>query len=183
MKKINEDAFLKSIIGTSPLIKKNKVKKPLPENIENYSKKKSINKTQTSQKVKFPKENFLKKPIFQTQENLSNKKLKKGKIPIEKKVDFHGMGILEAEEVFRKTIISCYKKNLRCILFITGKGFLKKNNDSDEKIKLYYGKIRNSFMSWVKKNEINKYILSVEQASKSLGGDGAFLVYLRKLKN
>ena len=46
--------------------------------------------------------------------------------------------------------------------------------------KLFYGKIRESFMRWVTKPELLKFILSVERASTKDGGDGAFYVYLRK---
>ena len=47
---------------------------------------------------------------------------------------------------------------------------------------LYYGKIRSNFLSWIKKEELSKFILNVEQASIKYGADGAFFVYLRKLK-
>ena len=71
---------------------------------------------------------------------------------------------------------------MRCILFITGKGVLKKTaNDWDES-KLYYGKIRSNFLIWTKKKELSKFILNVEQASIKYGADGAFFVYLRRQK-
>ena len=40
----------------------------------------------------------------------TNKKLKSGKIPIDKKIDFHGKTLLEAEDVFKNSIIDNYKK-------------------------------------------------------------------------
>ena len=49
-----------------------------------------------------------------------------------------------------------------------------------EKIKLYYGKIRENFFMWTSKSEVQKFILSVEQAGIEYGADGAFFVYLRK---
>jgi len=116
-------------------------------------------------------------------ENTSlNKKLKKGKIPIDKKIDFHGMTVFEAERLFSQTVITCYENNFRNLLFVTGKGVLKKHNEDSHQVKLYYGKIRSGFFSWVKKNELQKYILAVEQASIEHGADGAFFVYLRKKK-
>ena len=95
-------------------------------------------------------------------------------------MDFHGLSVLDAEDLFLKTIMGCYKKNLRCILFITGKGVINKRNNSEEKIKLYYGKIRENFFMWTSKSEVQKFILSVEQAGIEYGADGAFFVYLRK---
>ncbi|MDC0057528.1 Smr/MutS family protein, partial [Alphaproteobacteria bacterium] len=104
------------------------------------------------------------------------------KIPIDKKVDFHGLSLLDAESLFVYTINSCYKKNLRCILFITGKGVLKNITNEWGEPKLYYGKIRRNFMTWTKKKELSKFILNVEQANIKHGADGAFFVYLRRQK-
>ena len=58
----------------------------------------------------------------------------------------------------------------------------KKNKNDNENTQLYYGKIRKNFFIWVKKTEIQKYILSVEQANIQHGADGAFFVYLKKEK-
>ena len=71
----------------------------------------------------------------------------------------------------------------RCILFVTGKGILKKNNETNKDTRLYYGKIRESFFSWTEDETMQKYILSVEMATMEHGSDGAFYVYLRKFKN
>ena len=53
-----------------------------------------------------------------------------------------GLSLLDAETLFSYTINSCYRKNLRCILFITGKGILKKttNNWSEPKLILWKNK-------------------------------------------
>lgn len=182
MKKKDEDAFLKSIIGTLPLKETDKLKKKLPTThsreivsvdknipIKNFSKKIIEKKTNNS--------NFI------LEKSAINKKLKKGKIPIDRKIDLHGYSVLEAEDIFLRTISDCYNKRLRCILFITGKGILKKYNPNPEETKLYYGKIRENFFDWVKKPEIQKFILSFEQASIDYGADGAFFVYLRKKNN
>ena len=73
------------------------------------------------------------------------------------------------------------------MLFITGKGINKKhysnNHHSEHNPKLFYGKIRNAFLDWVKKTEFAKFILTVERAGIESGGDGAFFVYLRKKPN
>lgn len=178
MKKKDKDAFLKSIFGTLPLKKKDRIKNEIPKN-KPYVIKKNKLKTNSQETKNFKKL----KSIYLYGKSEINKKLKKGKIPIDKKIDFHGLSVLDAEDLFLKTIASSYKKNLRCLLFVTGKGILKKNRDENEGIKLYYGKIRENFFSWIKKIEIQKYILSVEQAGIEHGSDGAFFVYLRKQKN
>ena len=182
MKKKDKEAFLRSITGTKPIQKKDKIKKNILKseslNIEKINKKKIIIKNLIEPKIittGTKKSNQNKIEITKI-----NKKLKKGKIPPDQKIDFHGMSLVEAEDLLCNTVISCYNTNKRCILFITGKGVNKKEVDYRNETKLYYGKIRGAFSSWIRKPEIEKYILSVEQASLAYGADGAFFVYLRK---
>ena len=180
MQNKDEDVFLKSIAGTSPLKKNNKIEKEAPKD--------NPKKHRVEKKLIFNMGNKREEPAIRKQD-LSNadfeeigmrKKIKQGKIKIEKKIDFHGLSLFEAEDLFTNSIKTCYEKNQRCILFVTGKGLTNKNNE--EKNKLYYGKIRNSFFSWVNKQEAKKYILSYDQATIEFGADGAFFVYLRKKK-
>ena len=180
MKTKDKDAFLNSIRGTTPIIKTNRAG-------QNITLESPIQKTKTIIKnyietKKNPIKETLKHSSFELEKTNINKKLKKGKIPIDKKVDFHGLSVLDAELLFTESVRLCYDKNLRCILFVTGKGILKKPQDTSLNSRLYYGKIRNSFGDWTKKNELQKYILSVEQANIDHGADGAFFVYLRKKK-
>jgi len=182
MRKKDNDAFLRSITGTKPIQKKDNLKKSILKNenlnTENIKTKKIVIKNLVEKKLitKEKKENN-KNKIEITK---INKKLKKGKIPPDKKIDFHGMSLIEAEELLFNTVISCYNTNKRCILFVTGKGINKKKTDYSNETRLYYGKIRSAFSSWIRKPETEKYILGVEQASMEFGADGAFFVYLRK---
>ena len=67
------------------------------------------------------------------------------------------------------------------MLIITGKGVHKKLEDSNEiEPKLFYGKIKNSIISWIKEEDLKKYILTYQDAGFEHGGDGAIFVYLRK---
>ena len=179
MKKKDEEAFLKSILGTSPLKKNNRIEKKIPKDNKIFIKKKYI-EAEDIKNNNFHSMETKKKSVFSLEKSSINKKLKKGKIPVDKKIDFHGLSVWSAQELFLDTIVECYNKKLRCILFVTGKGMLKKEISEDKNTKLYYGKIRGSFVTWTSKEEVQKYILSVEQASMDYGADGAFFVYLRK---
>tara|TARA_Y100000741_G_scaffold18573_1_gene14059 strand:- start:226 stop:789 length:564 start_codon:yes stop_codon:yes gene_type:complete len=182
MKNKDKEAFLKSITGTKPIQKKNNIKKSILKN-ENLN-------TKNIKTKKIIIKNLVEPKIITTETKKNsknkieitkiNKKLKKGKIPPDKKIDFHGMSLVGAEELLCNTVINCYNKNKRCILFVTGKGVNKKETDDRNEARLYYGKIRSAFSSWIRKPEIEKYILNVEQASMEYGADGAFFVYLRK---
>ena len=182
MKKKENDIFVNLIKGVTPIKKSNKLERDIPIIKKNISSKKQNTKKPSLSEIKnIPTHPNVSK--FQIETSKTNKKLKKGKIPINKKIDFHGMSLLDAESLFSHTINSCYRKNLRCILFITGKGILKKTTNNWNEPKLYYGKIRSNFLTWIKKKELSKFILNVEQASIKYGADGAFFVYLRKQKN
>ena len=182
MKKKDKEAFLRSITGTKPIKKKDNIKKSILENenlkSESIKTKKIVIKNLV--KTKTITTEVIKNNKNKIETTKINKKLKKGKIPPDKKIDFHGMSLIEAEELLFNTVISCYNTNKRCILFITGKGVNKKETDYKNETRLYYGKIRSAFFSWIRKPEIEKYILGVEQASMGYGADGAFFVYLRK---
>ena len=177
-----EDYFLQNIKGVKPIKEKNRIKKKInkvPKKIIEKSKLKK-EKTTTKETKKYHRSEFL------MEFGKTNKKLKSGKIFIDKKIDFHGKTLSEAEIFFKNSVIENYKKQKRCLLFITGKGLNKRNySDSDlqEKPKLFYGRIRSAFLNWVKKPEFGKFILTVENANMENGGDGAFFVYLRKKSN
>ena len=179
MKNKNDEAFLKSVSGVVPISKKDIVKKPIPKTTTKIitRKKQSITTSKSEEKTDNKKVSS-----YKIEKSNINKKLKKGKIPIDKKIDFHGMSAFDAEELFSNSIISLYNRKKRCLLFITGKKIHNKNKNTPDIPKLYYGKIRECFFSWIKKTELQKYILSVEQAGIEYGADGAFFVYLRKKK-
>ena len=180
--KDDNNIFLKSLEDVKPLIKKNKIIKPIPKTIKSDSPRtttKEIESDKIYEKVK--NITVQKKTAFQ--KNDINKKLKKNKIPINRKIDLHGCSVEEAKKFFFNTINDCFSKNFRCILFITGKGSIKKENDYSQETMLYYGKIRNNFLNWINHNAVQSKILNVQQANTKSGGDGAFFVYLRKNKN
>ena len=171
-------SFLKNV---KPLKKSNKITKKIPikKNLIKDEEKENnflfLETTKTfDKKVLKNNKNYLvleKGPI--------NKRLKSGKIQINKKIDLHGYTLEEAKNKFFDVVNDCFEKQLRCILFITGKG-LKKRLDLDIDDRLYYGKIRNNFMDWVADDRANSKILTVQQANIRHGADGAFYVYLRK---
>ena len=180
----NDDFFLKKMRGVKPIKKNNKVEKEKPKTntrSTKKTKKTNINKdlkatTHTPPKTPSPELSF---------ESINIKrKVKKKSLIINKKIDFHGKTILASEEEFSKTIISCYNKDFRCLLFVTGKGLYKSQHYGETNVpKLFHGVIREAFVNWVKSKKFSKYILSYSVASREHGGDGAFYVYLRKKKN
>ena len=110
--------FLKKMTGVTPIKKKNKIKKEIkkiPKNI------KLIKKTNPENSLS-KKISEIKKTEYKKEPQKINKKLKRGKVNIDIKVDFHGSSLVEAENIFYQTIVDSYNNNKRCILFVTGKG-------------------------------------------------------------
>ena len=176
------DLFIKQMKGVKPIKKNNKTnikKKPIVSTKvvkQNITTKRSI--------TPVAPENNTKKSQFLLEKVSIGKNIKKNFFRIDKKIDFHGKSLLEAEEAFSSTILECFNKDKRCLLFVTGKGLFKiKNYEESYNPKLYHGVIRSAFFTWVKSKKFSKHILSFEQASIEHGGDGAFYVYLRKKKN
>ena len=180
----NNDPFLKAVKGARPIKKSNKFNKTAAK--KNIIKKKYNEKRIDINKIYNEKSVTTKTKIFNAQNKIEkskiNRKLKKGLVQIDKKVDFHGFSLEEARLRFVETIERCFFSNKRCILFVTGKGISKKNILQEDN-KLFYGKIRREFTNWVNHKDVRSKILAVEQAGTSSGGDGAFFIYLRKNKN
>ena len=176
------DLFLKQMKGVTPIKRNNRTLNKKKINKNKIFKKK--NKLTNVNYSEIEKKRDVKTSHFTLEKPNILKNIKKNILKIDKKIDFHGKGLLEAEEIFSSTILECFNKNKRCLLFVTGKGiFKKKDYDYSNKPKLYHGVIRAAFFNWVKSKNYSKYILSFEQASIEHGGDGAFYVYLRKNKN
>ena len=177
-----DDLFLKQMKGVKPIKKNNKLSAQ-----KKKTKNKIFKETKKITKVKntlSEPRNKLKQTEFTLEKISIGKNIKKRFFKIDKKIDFHGKSLLEAENIFSSTITECFARGDRCLLFVTGKGLFKiKNNDHNTEPKLYHGVIRAAFVNWVKDNKFLKYILSFERASIEHGGDGAFYVYLRKNKN
>ena len=190
MSQESKDIFLNKFGNIKPLKSKNRIKREIPKTtiaIKKTTKQKATTAIKKNQTTKENKEE--KKPKNYSFEASKTKKLlKKGKIKIDKKIDFHGKTLFDAENEFIDSVKNSYYQQKRCLLFITGKGLAtnkKPDNHTHEnkETKLYYGKIREAFLNWINKPSLSKFILSYERADIQNGGDGAFFVYLRKIKN
>jgi len=182
MPRKNKDLFESTLNDVVPLkksknVKIEQLKKPYKEKLIETKKVKIEIKEISQTKKDNIKINKYNETINQNANIL--KKLKKGKIKIDKKVDLHGYTLKEAEEKFYDEISSSYLEDRRCILFITGMGLGRMATTSTNK-KLFYGKIRSNIQNWAEKPEHKNKILSYTRAHISHGGEGSFYVYLRK---
>ena len=93
---------------------------------------------------------------------------------IDFKIDLHGYSLQESFEKIKDVIESCYQKDLRNILIITGKGLrskVKENPYLSEDLSL----LKYAVPNFIKDN-FSDIINSMEEPEQNLGGSGAFLL-------
>ena len=178
---MEDDFFLKNMRGVKTIKKDAKIVKKKTTYKKNVKlDKKTNNKNSSKQKIT---EHKVSSSEFKLSFGEVNKELKRGKINIDRRIDLHGYGLVEAHEKFISEVKKNYNKNKRCLLIITGQGVHKKNqNEQDTNPKLFYGKIKNSIINWINEDNVKKYIITYQDAGFEHGGDGALFVYLRKKK-
>ena len=97
------------------------------------------------------------------------------------KYDLHGFTLLEANEKIKEIILLCVKKNYKEILLITGKG-IHSNTEKNVYASRDLSKLRYSVPDYIKSDlDLSKHIVSISNADKIDGGDGAIIIKLKKL--
>ena len=97
------------------------------------------------------------------------------------KFDLHGFTLQEANVKVQEIIVSATANRYKEVLLITGKG-LHSNTDNDTYVSKDLSKLKFSVPEFINNNiELNKYILSISQASIKDGGEGAILIKLKNL--
>lgn len=98
----------------------------------------------------------------------TDEKLRRGQMPIDGRIDLHGMGLDEAHETLARFLLSGHHHGRRCVLVITGKGREGR------------GVLRQKFPQWMKEEPIAPIVLRFYPAKPQHGGSGAFYVLLRR---
>ena len=97
------------------------------------------------------------------------------------KFDLHGFTLNEANKKAKEIILFCIKNKYKELLLITGKG-LHSTSDKDAYISKDFGKLKFSVPEFIRSDlEINKLIISINEANVKDGGDGAILIKLKNL--
>ena len=98
------------------------------------------------------------------------RKLTRGRLPLEGRIDLHGMFQSEAHAVLLDFLVRAHERGLRHVLVITGKG---RSMGSE-------GALKRAVPLWFSKPEYRHLISSYEDASANHGGDGALYVRLAR---
>ena len=125
-------------------------------------------------------ENFLNNPsnIF----DKDNLQKKNEKLFNRYKFDFHGYSIDDANKKVEELISKSFEEGVKELLIVTGKG-IHSNKQEDVYTSKEYGKLQNSLPEFIKNNpELSSKIEKIKQAPQELGGDGALIIKLKKIK-
>ena len=97
------------------------------------------------------------------------------------KFDLHGFTLDEANNKVKEIIEHCVQNKFRELLLITGKG-IHSTSDKNAYISKNMGKLKFSVPEFIKTNpELNKFIISINDAEKKDGGEGAIIIKLKNL--
>jgi len=107
------------------------------------------------------------------------RRMKRGKLKPEGKLDLHGMRMESAHGALNRFILSAQASNKRLVLVITGKG---KDRDAPGPMPVPRGILRHQVPLWLSLPPLAQAVLQVTPAHISHGGEGAYYVYLRRIR-
>jgi DNA-nicking Smr family endonuclease len=104
----------------------------------------------------------------------SAERLKRGQLPIEARLDLHGLTQEEAHSALLGFLASAEARGLRCVLVITGKGFRKLGETGG------LGILKSAVPRWLNEAPNRARVLAFSAAQPQHGGGGALYVLLRR---
>lgn len=116
------------------------------------------------------KPKLVEKPRLHPFDAPTRNKLSKGRLPIEGRVDLHGMTQSEAHALLLSFLHRAYAEGMRYVLVITGKG---SSFGSD-------GVLRRAVPVWLSTPSFRSLVSSHDSAARHHGGAGAIYIRLRR---
>jgi DNA-nicking Smr family endonuclease len=99
-------------------------------------------------------------------------RLKRGRHPIEARLDLHGMAQQEAHQALARFVPGMRAAGRRCVLVITGRGMSPAGP----------GILKQSVPRWLAEPDLRRHILAIAPAQPRDGGAGALYLLLRRRK-
>jgi len=103
-------------------------------------------------------------------------RLRKGRLPIEGRIDLHGKTSVEAHDALKAFVTRAHRAGKRCVLVITGKG---SRSGADGKA----GILRQVVPRWLNEPAFRPLILAFTHARPEDGGEGALYVLLKRTRD
>ncbi|MEO0665344.1 MAG: Smr/MutS family protein, partial [Pseudomonadota bacterium] len=105
------------------------------------------------------------------------RKLTRGKLKPEARLDLHGLTVDRAHPALIRFILGSHAKGLRLVLVITGKG---EGPGEPGPIPYQRGILRRQVPHWLAQAPLGPLVLETAPAGRRHGGEGALYVYLRR---
>ena len=105
------------------------------------------------------------------------RKIQKGKLKVSASLDLHGNNISDSKKLVYNFVNYNFQNNKRILLIITGKG--KRLFVEDEWKGT--GILKTKIPVWLTSLALSEKIVWFDHAPSNMGGEGAFIVYLKKL--
>jgi len=112
----------------------------------------------------------LAKPVYAGIDRSSAKKIQQGKMPLEARLDLHGLSQLEARLRLQHFIATALQNGLRNILVITGKG------------RMGQGVLRVNVPKWLSEPPLSCHVIAFGPSRPQDGGAGALYVRLKRIR-
>lgn len=107
-------------------------------------------------------------------------RLRRGKMPIEGRLDLHGCTQDKAHRLLETFLLSAHAQGKRCVLVITGKGKTARQIEDGEAA---VGVLRQKLPQWLAMPPLRGVVLKALPAVPKDGGTGAWYVYLRRQRD
>jgi hypothetical protein len=101
------------------------------------------------------------------------RKFKKGRLPVDGKLDLHGFQQHNAHQALRDFIRSRYDRGARFLIVVTGKGTRSEGGQ---------GVLKRLVPRWLNEADMRRLIVSFSHAQPADGGEGAIYIYLKRKK-
>jgi DNA-nicking Smr family endonuclease len=98
-------------------------------------------------------------------------KLRRGEFSCQAYVDLHGRNRVEAERTVIDFLRTCFARDQRCVLIVSGRG---RNSENREPV------LKEELIHWFTRSPLNRWVLAFSTARPRDGGTGAFYVLLRR---
>jgi len=108
------------------------------------------------------------------------RRLIRGELAIERRLDLHGHTLSQAERVLDKFLAEAIAAQCRCLLVITGKGSIARENLMPGQTAR--GVLRAWLPEHLRRGAHRRQILGISPAQIAHGGQGAFYILLRRLR-
>ena len=110
-------------------------------------------------------------PALASLEDKTRRGLSRGKLPVDAKIDLHGMRQERAFRALSAFLRARQHDGARIVLVVTGKG-----REGEEGL----GVLRQSVPEWLSRGDLRDVVVGFEPAGRRHGGDGALYVRIRR---